>query len=218
MLALPDASSANSRSWRIFSARSLSRRCTRVTCDAILVRYRASSTAVLPPPHHRHRLASIEEAVAGGARRDALAAKGLLGGQAEILCRGAGGDDERIAGVFTVVAEQAEGTLTQFDPVDVVEYDVRVESFRVPPHAVHQRGTLQVFDIAGPIVHIGGGHELSALFQSCDEQGVCGWLWPHRRPRNSRRSRPQNEETTCASGRSCIICLSSVCLCRAHGK
>ena len=41
---------ANSRSCRIFSARSWSRRCTSVTLVAWLVRYSASSTAVLPPP------------------------------------------------------------------------------------------------------------------------------------------------------------------------
>ena len=44
-------------------------------------------------------LVAEEEPVAGGAGRDALAAEGLLGRQAEVLGRGAGGDDQRIAGV-----------------------------------------------------------------------------------------------------------------------
>ncbi len=40
----------NSRSWKIFSARKWSRRCTTVTLEAKLVRNSASSTAVLPLP------------------------------------------------------------------------------------------------------------------------------------------------------------------------
>ena len=36
--------------YMIFSARKASRRCTTVTFEAIFERYRASSTAVLPPP------------------------------------------------------------------------------------------------------------------------------------------------------------------------
>ncbi|MNH22674.1 hypothetical protein D3C79_825400 [compost metagenome] len=47
---LPSATRALSLSTRIFSARKVSRRCTRVTLLAMLARYRASSTAVLPPP------------------------------------------------------------------------------------------------------------------------------------------------------------------------
>ncbi|MCY1452173.1 hypothetical protein D9M71_690770 [compost metagenome] len=47
---LPSAIRAFSLSCRIFSARKVSRRCTRVTLLAMLARYSASSTAVLPPP------------------------------------------------------------------------------------------------------------------------------------------------------------------------
>ena len=53
------------------------------------------------------RLVAVEEAVAGGAGRNALAHEGFLGGQAEILGRGAGGDDQRVAGVGAGVADQA---------------------------------------------------------------------------------------------------------------
>ncbi len=50
MLTLPSATRAMSRSCRIFSLRSRSRRCTSVTCAVMFERYSASSTAVLPPP------------------------------------------------------------------------------------------------------------------------------------------------------------------------
>ena len=47
---LPSATRAINLSTKIASALNLSRRCTKVTLLAILARYRASSTAVLPPP------------------------------------------------------------------------------------------------------------------------------------------------------------------------
>jgi hypothetical protein len=46
----PGPAFSNSFCCMIFSARSLSRRCTSVTCEAMFDRYSASSTAVLPPP------------------------------------------------------------------------------------------------------------------------------------------------------------------------
>ena len=105
--------------------------------------------------------------------------------QAQIFGRGAGGDDQRIAGVLAVVAEQAKGALPQIDPIDVVEHDVGVESFGVAAHAFHERRALQVFDIARPVVHIGGGHELAALLQAGDQREDAGWPAPHTRPRNN---------------------------------
>ena len=50
MATLPSFSLAKSLSCRIFSERNLSRRWTTVTWRAMLERYSASSTAVLPPP------------------------------------------------------------------------------------------------------------------------------------------------------------------------
>ena len=47
---LPAATFSMSLSIMIFSARNFSRRCTKVTFFAMLARYSASSTAVLPPP------------------------------------------------------------------------------------------------------------------------------------------------------------------------
>jgi hypothetical protein len=86
--------------------------------------------------------------------------------------------------------------MAQLDPIDVVEHDVGVESFGVTAHAIHQRGPLQMFDIAGPIIHIGGGHELAALFQARDQERMP--VRPRRihGGRITRRTRPQDEEWT----------------------
>ncbi len=117
-------------------------------------------------------------------------------GRPKYFGRGAGGDDQGVAGVFAIVAEQVKGPLAQFDPIDVVEHDVGIEAFCVTAHALHQRRALQMLDVAGPIVHIGGRHELAALFQAGDEQGMAI------RPRRVNgggitcRTRPQDQEWT----------------------
>ena len=119
--------------------------------------------------YHRDPLAAVEEPVAGRARGNSFAAKRFLRRQAQILGRGSGRDDQRIAGIFAVIAVQAKWTL-QLDPVDVVEYDLRVETFRVPAHAVHQGGSLKVLHVAGPIVDIGGRHQLASLLEAGDQE------------------------------------------------
>ncbi len=117
----------------------------------------------------RDGFAAIEESIAGGAGRHTLAPECLLGRQAQVLCGGACGDDQRIAGVLAVVAGQPKRPVAQIDLVDVVGDDFSIESLRVGSHALHQRGALQVIDVPWPIVHVGGGHELSALLQPGDE-------------------------------------------------
>src|SRR5690606_23890791 len=60
--------------------------------------------------HHDDVLVLVEKPVAGGASRYAAAHEGLFGGQAQVLGRGAGGDDEGVAGVHIAgVAGQGEG-------------------------------------------------------------------------------------------------------------
>jgi hypothetical protein len=55
---------------------------------------------------------------------------------------------------------------------------------------------LEVFHVAGPIIHIGGGHELATLLEAGDEEGMTV------RPRRIHgggvtcRTRPQDEEWT----------------------
>jgi hypothetical protein len=119
---------------------------------------------------HGHVLVAEEEAVAGGAGRHALALEGVFGGQAEIFRRGAGGDDQRIAAVAARIADQQERTPRELRGVDVVIDQARVEALRVPAQPFHQLWSLHAFGIAGPVVHVGGGHQLSALFEAGDQQ------------------------------------------------
>ena len=114
-------------------------------------------------------LAAIEEAVAGGAAADAAAHERLLGRQAEVLGRGAGGDDQRVAGVVAGVAAQVNGRLREIDRVDVVEHDLGVEALGVLQEALHQVRALHAVDVGRPVVDVGRRHQLAALRDAGDE-------------------------------------------------
>ncbi|VTN15341.1 DNA segregation ATPase FtsK/SpoIIIE and related proteins [Raoultella terrigena] len=57
---------------------------------------------------NRDLLVTVEETVAGGAGGNAAALKGFFRRQAEIARGSAGSDNQRVAGVFAAVADQAE--------------------------------------------------------------------------------------------------------------
>ena len=139
-------------------------------CVAMFDRYSASSTAVLPPPTTQTSCAAVEEAVAGGAAADAAAHERLLRRQAEVLGRGAGGDDQRVAGVGAGVALQRERALRQVDRVDVVEHDLGVEALGVlAGSAASGRGPCTPVDVGRPVVDVGGRHQLAALRDAGDQ-------------------------------------------------
>ena len=62
--------------------------------------------------------------------------------------------------------------------MDVVEHDLGFEAFGVGLEPLHEIGALYTFGIGGPIVHVGGGHQLPALGDAGDqdwvEVGACG--------------------------------------------
>ena len=118
---------------------------------------------------HRHVLVAEEETVAGGAGRHALAHELLFGLDAEILGAGAGGDDQRIAGVFAAVALEAERAARQIGRVDMVEDDLGLEALGMRLHARHQVRTHQAVGIARPVVDLGRRHQLAALLQAGDQ-------------------------------------------------
>ncbi|MPM35580.1 hypothetical protein SDC9_82173 [bioreactor metagenome] len=119
---------------------------------------------------HADGLLAVEEAVAGGAGRHALAHEGFFGRQAEVTGGCAGGDDQRVTGVGAAVAGEGEGALAEVDLVDVVEHDAGLEALGVLQKALHQLGALHAHHVGGPVVHFGGGHELAALGQAGDQQ------------------------------------------------
>ena len=122
--------------------------------------------------HHAHVLVAVEEAIAGGAARHAATHEGFFRGQAQILGRCAGGDDEGVAGVGAAVACEGEGALAEIDLVDVVEDDLGLEALGVLQKALHQVRALHAVHVSGPVVHFGGGHQLPALRHAGDQHGV----------------------------------------------
>ena len=64
----------------------------------------------------QHLLVAIEEAIAGGAGRNAEALEMLLRGQVQPLGLGAGADDQRIAGIdLAAIALEPDGLVLQAD-------------------------------------------------------------------------------------------------------
>jgi hypothetical protein len=50
--------------------------------------------------------------------------------------------------------------------------DFRVVALRMSQHAIHEFGSLQPLDITGPVVDVGGGHELTTLFDTGNDDGI----------------------------------------------
>ena len=123
--------------------------------------------------HNRDGLAAVEEAVARGAARDALALVLLLAFKTEVHGGGARRDDERVAGVFAAhVALEREGTLGKIDGGDHVEGDLGAEALGLLLKAFHELGALDAVDGGGPVVDFGGRHELTAVVHARDEHGL----------------------------------------------
>ena len=108
---------AISRSTRIASARNLSRRWTTVTVARDVGQVQRLLDGRVAAADDDDVLALVEEAVAGRAGRHALAHERLLGRQAEVARRRAGGDDQRVAGVFAAVADQPDRPLARASTV-----------------------------------------------------------------------------------------------------
>ncbi len=178
MSILPALCFSNSLSCMIFSARSLSRRCTSVTFLQMFDRYSASSTAVLPPP-------MIATSWSRKKKPSQVA-------QADTPRPLYFSSDERpryfaVAPVAMISASQLywplsplrrNGRLRQIDAVDVVEHHRGLEALGVLGHALHQLRALQAFDVAGPVVDVGRRHQLAALGEAGDQRrlevGACG--------------------------------------------
>jgi hypothetical protein len=79
--------------------------------------------------------------------------------------------NQTVAGVLARVTRQGERPLAEIDLVDVVKHDLRVEAFGVLQKALHQLWALHAHRVSGPIVNIGGGHQLPALCHAGDEHG-----------------------------------------------
>ena len=116
-----------------------------------------------------NRFAAVKETIASGTGGNALAGKFLFRGQAEILSRGAGGNNQRIAGIGAGVADQRERLLGQLCRVNLIENNFCLEAASMRLKTRHQFGTLHAISIRWPVVHFGGGHQLAALGHTGDQ-------------------------------------------------
>ena len=135
----------------------------------MLDRYRASSTAVLPPPitatswSRKKKPSQVAQAETplpmnfcsdGMPRYLALAPVAMISASA----------------VYSPMSPLSRnGRLRQVGGVDVVEDDFGLEALRMRLHARHQVRAHQAVRVAGPVVHFGGGHQLAALLQAGDQ-------------------------------------------------
>jgi len=118
------------------------------------------------------RLVAVEEAIAGCTGRDALAGEGFFRRQAEVHGRGAGGDDQRVAGVGAGVADQREGLGGELGGMDMVEENFGFKAAGMGFEAGHQFRTLHAVGVGRPVVDFGRRHELASLGHASDQQGL----------------------------------------------
>ncbi|OMP13837.1 hypothetical protein COLO4_00848, partial [Corchorus olitorius] len=120
--------------------------------------------------NHGDRLVAVEETVAGGAGRNALAHEGFFRRQAQVTGAGTSGDDQCVAGVLAAVTLQGERLVGQVDGIDVVEDDFGFKTLGVLLHALHQGRAGQAVGVARPVVDFGGGGQLATGLHAGDQQ------------------------------------------------
>ena len=117
-------------------------------------------------------LTTGEEAVAGGARADAMADEGLLGGQIEPSGAGTGGDDEG-AGEDGFGADlELDGALGEIDGVEMTHAELGAEAGGLLLHVLDELGTLYAFGPAGKVFDQSGDGELSAGLVAFEDEGL----------------------------------------------
>ena len=118
---------------------------------------------------HHDLLAAVEEAVAGGASRDAEALVGLLGLETQPLGARAGGKDHRIGGVGrAAVAMRHKGPHVEVELGDNVPDDLGAHGAGMGLHVDHQLGALHL-GMAGPVLDLGGGGQLATRLEPLHE-------------------------------------------------
>ena len=84
--------------------------------------------------------------------------------------------------------------------MDLVEDDLGLEALGVLEETVHELGTLHAHRVGGPVVDVGGGHELAALGEPRDEDGLQVGARGVHGGRIAGRSRTEDEEARMAIG------------------
>ena len=122
---------------------------------------------------HGHRLAAVEEAVAGGAGGDAKTLELGLALQAQPLGLGAGGDDQGLGQPHrAAVADQAERPGGQIGGDDDVLDHLGADVLGLGLHLLHQPGALDHLGEARVVFDVGGDGQLAAGGQAADQHRV----------------------------------------------
>ena len=114
-------------------------------------------------------LVAVEETVAGCAGGNAFALEFLFTGKAEILSACACSNNQSVASVVAVVADQADRFFVQMGFCDFIENDSGFKAFGMFEHALHELRTHHAFGIAGPVVDFSRCCQLAALLHACNE-------------------------------------------------
>jgi hypothetical protein len=128
---------------------------------------------------YRDFAAPEEEAVAGGAGRDARAAEFVLARQVEPACLRAGADAERVGDIdIARIGSADERPLRQVARDDDVGDELGADMLCLLRHLLHQPRALDHIREAGIVLDIGGDHELATRLQPLDQDrveiGACG--------------------------------------------
>ena len=107
-------------------------------------------------------LAAEEEAVAGGARRQAVADQAVLGVEAEHQAAGAGTDDHGLGLVLGVTHPDLERPGVEVDGRDLLGDELGPEALGLLAEVQHQFGAHDPVGEAGEVLDVGGEHELAA--------------------------------------------------------
>ena len=116
------------------------------------------------------RLAAEEEAVAGGAGRDAVADQRALGRQAEQPRRRAGRDDQRAVLVLAVRRLTLNGGARRSTAVTCAADDLGAEALGLRAHLRHQLGPHDAVAKPGPVLDQRRQHQLAAGLEALDDE------------------------------------------------
>ena len=114
-------------------------------------------------------LVAVEETVAGCAGGNAFALEFFFTGKTEILSAGAGSNNQSVASVVAVVADQTDRFFVQMSFGNFIENDSCFKTLSMFEHALHKFRTHHAFGVAGPVVDFSRCCQLTALLHTCNE-------------------------------------------------
>src|SRR3990172_5963331 len=153
------------------------------------------SLASAPRADDDHLLVAEEEAVAGGAERDALADHLVFPGDAQAARGSAGGDDHRLSLNLVAVRLEVKGrALGEIHLDDFVDHQPRSEALGLLLHALDQFGTGAPFGEARVVLDLVGDRHLAAELGAGNDDGFKVGARRIQGGRQTGRPRTQNDD------------------------